>query len=74
MALVAAFAAVRALAGQSPAAPLALLSRDGRRVMAVSLVNDQEFVSLEDLAATFQLAMHEEAGAITVSYRARRSC
>jgi len=75
VALVAALAAVTAagaLARQtSAAAPLSLLSKDGRRVLAVTLVNDQEFVSLDDLAATFQLAVHDEAGAITVSYKSK---
>src|SRR5262245_2283234 len=57
-----------------PAQPsaLTLLSRDGRRQLAISLVGDQEFVSLDDLASTFQLTVHQESfGAITVSYKGR---
>src|SRR5439155_5213868 len=52
--------------------PLTLLSRDGRRTMPITLVADQEFVALDDLAATFQLAVREESlGAITVSDKGR---
>ena len=57
-----------------PAQPssLTLLSRDGRRQLAITLVGDQEFVSLDDLASTFQLTVHQESfGAITVSYKGR---
>ncbi len=57
------------LTGQSPA--LTLLSRDGRRAIPLSLAADQEFVSLDDLAAAFQLTVREESGAITVSYKSR---
>src|SRR5262245_54089832 len=57
-----------------PAQPpsIALLSRDGRRQLAVALVGDQEFVALDDLASTFQLTVHQESfGAITMSYKGR---
>jgi N-acetylmuramoyl-L-alanine amidase len=50
---------------------LTLLTKDGRRAIPVALVGDQEFVSLDDLAATFQLAVQESLGAITVSYKGR---
>ena len=71
-AVLAALAAVGAIAAQSPAAaPLALLSKEGRRALNVSVVNDEEFVSLDDLASTFQLTVHEEAGAILVSYKGK---
>jgi N-acetylmuramoyl-L-alanine amidase len=52
------------------AAPLILLAREGRRALAVTSINNQEFVALDDLAAAFQLAVREESGAITVAYRA----
>jgi N-acetylmuramoyl-L-alanine amidase len=58
------------LAGQS-AAPLTLLSKEGRRTLATVAVNSREFVALDELASTFQLAIREEAGALTVSYRGR---
>jgi N-acetylmuramoyl-L-alanine amidase len=51
---------------------LTLLSRDGRRSLAITMVGDQEFVALDDLASTFQLTVREESfGAITVSYKGR---
>jgi N-acetylmuramoyl-L-alanine amidase len=48
-----------------------MLSRDGRKPLALALVNDQEFVALDDLAATFQLAVQESLGAVTVSYKGK---
>ena len=39
--------------------------------MPIAVVGGREYVSLDDLAAAFQLAVREEAGAITVSYRGR---
>jgi N-acetylmuramoyl-L-alanine amidase len=56
----------------APTATLTLLSRDGRRPLPITLVADQEFVALDDLAAAFQLTVREEAlGAITVSYKGK---
>ena len=52
------------------AAPVILLAREGRRALPVTSINNQEFVALDDLAAAFQLAVREESGAITVTYRA----
>src|ERR1700676_5110314 len=57
------------LAGQSGPVPLTLLSREGRGTIAISLVNGRESVALDDLASMFQLAVREEAGALTVSYK-----
>lgn len=59
------------LAGQPAGSPLTLLSRETRRTVPVALVGDQEFIALDDLAGAFQLAVREEAGAVTVSYRGR---
>jgi len=54
------------------ATPLTLLSKDGRRPLAITMVGDQEFVALEDLAPIFQLTIREESlGAITVSYKGK---
>jgi N-acetylmuramoyl-L-alanine amidase len=66
-------AVVTALSSQTPQPPvLSLLSKDGRRALAISLVADQEFVGLDDLAAAFQLTVHEESlGAVTVSYKGK---
>jgi N-acetylmuramoyl-L-alanine amidase len=62
-----------ALSSQPTASPtLTLLARDGRRALPLTMVADQEFIALDDLASTFQLAVREEAqGAITVSYNGR---
>jgi N-acetylmuramoyl-L-alanine amidase len=61
------------LSSQLPQAPsLTLLSRDGRRALPITIVADQEFIALDDLAATFQLAVREESqGAMTVSYNGK---
>lgn len=48
-----------------------MLSREGRRPLPLTLVNDQEFVALDDLAATFQLAVQESLGALTVTYKGK---
>ena len=57
--------------GSQTAQSLTVVSRDGRRSLAVSTLNDQEFAGLDEIAATFQLTVREEAGAITVSYKGR---
>jgi N-acetylmuramoyl-L-alanine amidase len=62
---------VASLAGQPAGSALTLLSREARRNVPISLVGDQEFIALDDLASTFQLAVREEGGAVTVSYRGR---
>jgi len=65
---------VNGIQGQplSPTAPLTVLSKEGRRPLAVTLVGDQEFVALDDLAVLFQLTVREETiGAITVSYKGK---
>jgi N-acetylmuramoyl-L-alanine amidase len=47
-----------------------MLSREGRRVIPLLLVNNQEFVALEELAAVFKLTVREDAlGALTVTYK-----
>lgn len=65
------FALAGQLAGQNATPSLTLLSRDNRRSMPIAVVGGREYVSLDDLAAAFQLAVREEAGAITVTYRGR---
>jgi N-acetylmuramoyl-L-alanine amidase len=62
---------VARLAGQPAPAPLTLLAPDSRRALPVALVSGAEVVALDDLASAFQLAVREEAGAITVSYSGR---
>ena len=56
---------------QTPSpAPLTMLSRDGRRAIPLALVNNQEFIAVDDLASTFQLSVREDAlGALTITYK-----
>jgi N-acetylmuramoyl-L-alanine amidase len=62
----------RGLSSQAPSPPpLTALSKDGRRAIPIVMMNDQEFVGLDDLAAAFQLTVREEAGALTVSYKGK---
>jgi N-acetylmuramoyl-L-alanine amidase len=61
---------VAQLVGQS-GATYTIVSRDGRRSLPITTVNNQEFVALDDLAQVFQLAIREESGAITISARGR---
>jgi N-acetylmuramoyl-L-alanine amidase len=68
--LIALAAALSSQTAQPPA--LSLLSKDGRRALPITLVADQEFVALDDLAAAFQLTVREESlGAVTVSYKGK---
>ena len=66
-------ALVASLSSQTAPSPaLTVLAREGRRALPIALVADQEFVALDDLAAAFQLTVHEEAlGAITVTYKGK---
>lgn len=72
---IAAFLIALVVAVSSQTAPppaLSLLSKDGRRALAIALVADQEFVALDDLASAFQLSVREESlGAVTVSYKGK---
>lgn len=64
--------AISLLSQSAPAPALTLLSKDGRRPMQIVMVGDQEFIALDELAAAFQIAVHEESlGAITVSYKGK---
>jgi N-acetylmuramoyl-L-alanine amidase len=64
---------VSRLTSQTPAPPLlTILSKDGRRAIPLALINNQEFVAVDDLAATFQLAVLEDAlGALTITYKGK---
>lgn len=66
---------VAAARGQdsSPATPLTLVSRDGRRTVPTTLQAGREVVALDDVANLFQVTVKEDtlAGGVTVSYRGR---
>ena len=64
------FAAGR-LAGQSPAAALQVISREGRRSIPITANGSLEMVAIEDLASAFQLNVRDDGGAITVGYKGR---
>jgi len=59
--------------GTAPASPLTLVTREGRRAVATTILNAQEFIGLDDLAALFQLSVREDAlaGGVTVTYKGR---
>jgi len=56
----------------SQTASLSVLSKEGRRTLAITPVGDQEFIALDDVAAMFQLSVREDGlGAITATYKGR---
>ena len=59
--------------GTAPGAPLTLVSREGRRPIATTIVNGQELIALDDVAALFKVAVREDtlAGGITITYQGR---
>jgi N-acetylmuramoyl-L-alanine amidase len=48
-----------------------VVSKDGRRPLAVAVQNEQDFVALDDLASMFQLSVREDALGVTVSYKGK---
>ena len=56
--------------GTAPATPLTLLSPDGRRPVPTIVVNGDELIALDDVAARFQVTVREDtlAGGITLTY------
>ena len=57
---------VATLVGQEPS--LLLVSREGRRPIAISTIADQEYVLLDDLAQALQLSLVEESDTVAVAY------
>ena len=59
--------------GTAPTSPLTMVTREGRRAVATTILNGQELVGLDDLAALFQLTVREDAlaGGVTVTYKGR---
>jgi len=50
---------------------LTLLSREGRRAVPVSMINNQEYVAVDDLAGPFGTTAREAAGGLTITARGR---
>jgi N-acetylmuramoyl-L-alanine amidase len=59
--------------GTPPAAPLMLLTREGRRPIPTIVQSGQELIALDDLASLFQVGIKEDtlAGGVTVTYKGR---
>jgi N-acetylmuramoyl-L-alanine amidase len=59
--------------GTAPAAPLTLLTREGRRPIPTIVLSGQELVALDDVAGLFQVSVREDtlAGGLTITYRGR---
>lgn len=59
--------------GTPPAAPLVLLSPDGRRPLPTIVQNGQELIALDDVASVFRAAVSEDplAGGVTITYNGR---
>jgi N-acetylmuramoyl-L-alanine amidase len=57
--------------GTAPATPLILLSPDGRGPIPTIVVNGDELIALDDVAARFQVTVREDtlAGGITLTYQ-----
>lgn len=57
--------------GTAPPSPLLLLTREGRTPLPTVIVNNQEMVALDELAAVFKLAVREDTvtNAVRVTYR-----
>lgn len=60
-------------ANARPGAPVSILSRDGRQALATTSIGTHEFVSLDEVARLFGLAVREDAlaGSLTVSQGTR---
>jgi N-acetylmuramoyl-L-alanine amidase len=57
----------RAQSGQA----LTILSREGRRPVPVTVINNQDYVAVDDLAGPFGTAAREAAGGLTITVRGR---
>jgi N-acetylmuramoyl-L-alanine amidase len=56
---------------QTAGTSLTLLSREGRRPLPLTLINNQEYVAVDDLAAPFGTTAREAAGGLTITARGR---
>jgi N-acetylmuramoyl-L-alanine amidase len=56
---------------QGSPATLTLLSREGRRAVPVTLIDNQEYVAVDDLAGPFGTTAREAAGGLAITARGR---
>jgi N-acetylmuramoyl-L-alanine amidase len=56
-----------------PGGPFTVLSREGRKPLATTVITGQDFVALDDLASAFSLTVHEDAlaGGFTITSKGR---
>ncbi len=59
--------------GTAPATPLTLLSSEGRRPVPTIVLNGQELIALDEVAARFQVTVREDslAGGFTITFNGR---
>jgi N-acetylmuramoyl-L-alanine amidase len=71
--LILAFVASTGGQDLTPATPLTLVSREGRRPIPTTVQAGREVVALDDVATLFRVTVKEDtlAGGVTVSYRGR---
>jgi N-acetylmuramoyl-L-alanine amidase len=67
------FASLLQAQGTPPSSPLVLISREGRRPVPTTIAGNQELISLDEVAALFQVTVREDtlAGGLTLVYRGR---
>ena len=57
--------------GSAPAPSLTVLSREGRRAIPITVINNQDYIAVDDLAGPFGTASREAAGGLTITARGR---
>ena len=67
------FASLPQAQGTAPAIPLTLVTREGRRPIATTVISGQEVIALDELGPIFQITTREDAltGGLTISYKNR---
>ena len=67
------FAVALALIATAQPAPLTVLSRDGRKPLPMTAINNQDYVAVDDLNAVFGTTAREDrlAGGLTITLRGR---
>ena len=53
--------------GSGPAPSLTLLSREGRRAIPITVINNQDYIAVDDLAGPFATTSREAAGGLTIT-------
>jgi N-acetylmuramoyl-L-alanine amidase len=56
---------------QSPGTPLTIVAREGRRILPVSVINNQDYVAVDDLNQAFGSTAREVSGGLTLAVRSR---